>query len=56
MIVQGLVEWHKYPVELACQLVGLPRSTFYYKSQKANEDRLEGDLKAVAGQFQTYGA
>jgi putative transposase len=55
VIVQGLVEWHKYPVELACQLVELPRSTFYYKSQKANEDLLEGDLKAVAGQFQTYG-
>lgn len=55
MIVQGLVEWHKYPVELACQLVDLPRSSFYYKSRKANENRLEGDLKTVAGQFPTYG-
>ena len=55
MIVQGLVEWHKYPVELACQLVDLPRSSFYYKSRKADESCLEGDLKAVAGQFPTYG-
>ena len=56
MIVQGLVEWHKYPVELACQLVSLPRSSFYYKSRKADESCLEGDLRAVAGQFPTYGS
>jgi putative transposase len=55
VIVQGLVEWHKYPVELACQLVDLPRSSFYYKSRKADESCLEGDLRAVAGQFPTYG-
>jgi putative transposase len=56
VIVQGLVEWHKYPVELACQLVSLPRSSFYYKSRKADESCLEGDLRAVAGQFPTYGS
>jgi putative transposase len=55
VIVQGLVEWHKYPVELACQLVDLPRSSFYYKSRKAVESYLEGNLKTVAGQFPTYG-
>ena len=55
MIVQGLAEWHQYPVELACQLVDLPRSTFYYKSRKADESRLEDDLKTVAGQHPTYG-
>jgi transposase InsO family protein len=55
VIVQGLVEWHKYPVGLACQLVDLPRSSFYYKSWKADESYLEGDLKTVAGQFPTYG-
>ena len=55
MIVQGLVEWHKYPVDLACQLVDLPRSSFYYKSRKADESCLEGNLKMVVGQFPTYG-
>jgi len=55
VIVQGLVEWHKYPVGLACQLVDLPRSSFYYQSRKADESYLEGDLKTVAGQFPTYG-
>jgi len=53
--VQGLVEWHKYPVGLACQLVDLPRSSFYYQSRKADESYLECDLKTVAGQFPTYG-
>ena len=53
--MQGLVEWHKYPVGLACQLVDLPRSSFYYQSRKADESYLEGDLKTVAGQFPTYG-
>lgn len=55
MIVQGLVEWHKYPVKLACQLVGLPRSSFYYKSRKANESHLETAVKDIAGQFPRYG-
>jgi len=53
--VQDLVEWHKYPVGLACQLVDLPRSSLYYQSRKADESCLEGDLKTVAGQFPTYG-
>jgi putative transposase len=55
VIVQGLVEWHKYPVGLACQLVDLPRSSFYYKRRKADEGYLESNLKTVAGQFPTYG-
>ena len=55
MIVQGLVEWHKYPVGLACQLVDLPRSSFYYQSRKVDESYLESNLKTVAGQFPTYG-
>jgi len=54
--VQGLVEGHLYPVELACQLVELPRSSFYYQSHKADESRLEGELKDLAGQFPTYGS
>jgi putative transposase len=55
VIVQGLVEWYKYPVGMACQLVNLSRSSYYYKSRKANESSLEGDLKVVAGQYPTYG-
>jgi hypothetical protein len=50
-MVDGLVERFKQPVQVACQLVELPRSTFYYKSQKVDESRLEEDLKAVGGSF-----
>jgi putative transposase len=55
-MVNGLVERFKQPVQLACQLVVLPRSTFYYKSQKDDESQLEEDLKVVAGKFPTYGS
>ena len=40
---------------MACQLVNLRRSSYYYKSRKVNERSLEGDLKVVAGQYPTYG-
>ena len=35
--------------ELACELVDLPRSSYYYRSHKADEGQLVADLKAVAG-------
>lgn len=55
-MVDGLVSCFKQPVQLACQLVELPRSTFYYKSQKVDESQLVETLKAVAGKFPTYGS
>jgi hypothetical protein len=48
-MVDGLVDWYGYPVGLACELVDLPRSNFYYRSQKTNERQLVTDVKAVAG-------
>jgi transposase InsO family protein len=54
-MVRSLVDWYSYPIELACQLVDLPRSSFYYRSHKADESQLEADLKAVVGQYVTYG-
>jgi putative transposase len=53
--VKTLHEKYCYPVEQACQLVELPRSSYYYHSQKAEGSRLEDDLKAVTGQYPTYG-
>jgi transposase InsO family protein len=53
--VQTLCEQLQVPVELACELLDLPRSTYYYRSQKADESPLETDLRAVAGQHPTYG-
>jgi transposase InsO family protein len=48
-------EYLQAPIELACELVGLPRSTYYYQSQKATDPQLEADLEQVVGQFPTYG-
>lgn len=54
-MVQGMVEWYGYPLGLACELVDLPRSTHYYRSQKADESQLVVDVEAVTGQFPKYG-
>jgi putative transposase len=50
-----LVERYALPLRKACELLDLPRSTYYYRSHLADESPLEADLKAVAGQFPTYG-
>jgi transposase InsO family protein len=54
-MVHSLHEWYEYPIGLACELVGLPRSTYHYRSHKADERQLVSDLKEVAGQYVTYG-
>jgi hypothetical protein len=48
-------EYLQAPVELACELVELPRSTYYYRSHKADESQLVSDLEQVVGQHPTYG-
>lgn len=55
-MVQGLKEWYEYPVQDACQLVDLPRSSYYYESHKPDESQLIEDLNTVAGQFPLYGS
>lgn len=54
-MVHSLVEWYGYPIKLACELVELPRSSYYYRSHKADESELVADLEDVAGQYVTYG-
>jgi transposase InsO family protein len=49
-------EWYGYSIQEGCQLVDLPRSSFYYVSHKPDESQLEQDLKVVAGQFPRYGS
>jgi len=53
--VKTLKELHTSPVEVACDLLDLPRSTFYYHSCKERDSQLEADLRVVAGQHPTYG-
>jgi hypothetical protein len=50
-----LVKQHRLPLKLALNLLELPRSTYYYRSQKRDESQLEADLGKVAGQYPTYG-
>jgi putative transposase len=54
-MVKILVEQHNLPLKLALHLLDLPRSTYYYQSQKADEEQLQADLEKVAGQYPTYG-
>ena len=55
MTVRALVDWLDCPVDPALEVLDLARSSYYYHSQKAVDNRLEADMQLVAGQFPTYG-
>jgi transposase InsO family protein len=55
MMAQILVQRYGYAVRQACELLNLPPSSYYYRSQAAEDQQLEVDLKLVAGQHPTYG-
>jgi putative transposase len=55
-MVRALKEWYRYSIQEGCQLVDLPRSSYYYQSHKPDESQLERDLKTVAGQYPRYGS
>lgn len=49
---------HQYlqaSIEQACEMVDLPRSTYYYRSHKADESQLVADMEQVMGQYPRYG-
>jgi transposase InsO family protein len=54
--VKALKEWYGYSIQEGCQLLDLPRSSYYYVSHKADESQLEQDLKTVAGELPRYGS
>jgi hypothetical protein len=43
-----------YSVKLACEVLGLSRSSYYYRGQEPDPG-LEADLKEVLGTHPTYG-
>jgi putative transposase len=53
--VKRLQEAWGYAVEQACELVGLPRSTYYYPCQRMEAGQWEADVASVVGQYPTYG-
>jgi transposase InsO family protein len=56
MMAKALVEVYGCSVLTACQVVGLRRSSYYYRPEPVDEDHLTADLKKVAGQYPTYGS
>ncbi len=45
-----------YRVQVICQVWEMPRSTYYYQSQAADEHELRFGLQRVAGQWPRYGS
>jgi transposase InsO family protein len=50
-----LVEREGYPAARACQLLDLPRSSYYYSAVQADDRELETAIAAVLEEFPTYG-
>jgi putative transposase len=44
-----------YPLTSICRVLGLPRSTRYYRAQPRNDQPVRQAIEAVAQQFPTYG-
>lgn len=55
MMVRMLTENHDCPQRVACDLVGLPVSTYYYSSRRVEDSQLVADLESVLGEFPRYG-
>jgi len=45
-----------YPLKLLCEVVGLPRSSYYYGAVERDEAALKTALEKAAAQFPTYGS
>ena len=54
-MAQELVRCNHYPVRQVCGLLELSPSSYYYHSHPRDNADLEVDLKAVAGEYPTYG-
>lgn len=55
-MAQEMVRLHDFPVRQVCDFLELAPSSYYYHTlEKAEKQTLEADLKAVAGQYPTYG-
>ncbi len=45
-----------YPITMVCQVLGLPRSSHYYRPAVADDGEIRHALEDVAQQFPTYGS
>lgn len=44
-----------FPVQLVCEMLGLPRSSYYYRSQKRDEAEIRAAISEEAGAWPAYG-
>lgn len=54
-LARMLAEQEGYPIKVACDVLELPRSSYYYRPVEQDESALEEAIEAVAGRFPTYG-
>jgi putative transposase len=54
-MVNELAHKEGYPVKAVCQVVGLSRSTYYYKSQRYDQSEIEAAVEKAAGEYPMYG-
>ena len=54
-MVKSLVKKEGYPVKAVCQVVGLSRSSYYYKSQRQDQSKITAAVEKVAGAYPLYG-
>lgn len=45
----------RYPVSVLCQVLGYPRSSYYYASKRQDDVALIGAIQDIAGQWPRYG-
>jgi len=50
-----LSEEHAARPGMVCCVLGIPRSSYYYRPQIESEDDLKDAIQSVVGQFPTYG-
>jgi putative transposase len=55
-MVAELHRTHRYPVTLLCQLLDVPRSSYYYRPRERADVALRQAIEAIAAEFPTYGS
>lgn len=45
-----------YPIALACDVLGCPRSSYYYQPQGSDDGKVRSDIESLAEEWPTYGS
>ena len=55
-MVAELNQEYSYPVTALCQLLDLPRSSYYYHPAEREDALLRQAIESIAAEFPTYGS